>query len=603
MTETEDTGEITNATQKNDLEFGTLPNILTSLRVVMIPAIIWLLMQRNNTLDIIAGFTFAAAGVTDWAHYNHGYTARILNQPQQDTLAYRRSSPIFFAQGGNKQFWAYHDLLFKNQSRLDSDTFLAHAKAIGLNEAKFKADLDSNKGKYDAQIDADQKEAGQFGASGTPAFFVNGRFVSGAQPFDAFKKIIDEELVTADKALKAGASRENLYTTLVQNGKERSAPPAADRPRQAPPSDNVVYKIPVGNGAVRGPATAKVTIIEFSDFQCPFCARVEPTIDKVIETYGKDVRVAFKQNPLPMHPNAEPAAMASLAAGEQGKFWEMHKKLFANAQQLDRPSLEKYAEELGLNVAKFKAALDSGKFKQQIADDQAEAARFGARGTPSFFINGRPFRGAQPFEAFKAVIDKELEAANAKLKAGVAPASLYAVWGSQTLDVHAVGANGLAMRYLGDWQISPPSVSNYLRAVRDNVAVGDGGTVLAFVNERWSSVSWSGATVAPTSRSWLMPNPRPRLRLVEVADAHVVVPEFWDVLTAHNQTNEFERKVIERYGHEGEIHFHIDPCRRVYCHACDVADCKIRREVFTQVIPFSFAELTSPTEPEELQHQ
>ncbi len=86
-------------------------------------------------------------------------------------------------------------------------------------------------------------------------------------------------------------------------------------------------------------------------------------------------------------------------------------------------------------------------------------------------------------------------------------------------------------------------------------------------------------------------------------DAHVVVPEFWDVLTAHNTTNDFEHKVIERYGHEGEIHFHIDPCRRVYCHACDVADCKIRREAFARVIPFTFAELTSPTEPEELQHK
>lgn len=85
-------------------------------------------------------------------------------------------------------------------------------------------------------------------------------------------------------------------------------------------------------------------------------------------------------------------------------------------------------------------------------------------------------------------------------------------------------------------------------------------------------------------------------------DAHVVVPEFWDIQTAHNKTNEFEKKVIELYGHEGEIHFHIDPCRRVYCHACDLADCKIRREAFVEVIPFTFAELTSPTEPEELQH-
>lgn len=86
-------------------------------------------------------------------------------------------------------------------------------------------------------------------------------------------------------------------------------------------------------------------------------------------------------------------------------------------------------------------------------------------------------------------------------------------------------------------------------------------------------------------------------------DAHVVVPEYWDVLTAHDETNRFEAKVIERYGHEGEIHFHIDPCRRVYCHSCDMPRCDVRREEFQQVIPFTFAELTSPTEPEELQHK
>ena len=327
---------------------------------------------------------------------------------------------------GEEKFWQFHSLVFKNQDKLDQDTFLAHARAIGLNEGKFKADLDSNKAKYDAQIEADQREASQFGASGTPAFFLNGRFVSGAQPYDNFKKIIDEEIATADKALKAGAARDNLYSTLIQNGKDRAGSPEQRRPSQPPPQDNTVYKIAVGNAATRGPATAKVTIIEFSDFQCPYCSRVEPTLDKIVETYGKDVRVAFKQNPLPMHQNAEIAALASLAAGEQGKFWEMHKKLFANQQALDRPNLEKYAQELGLDMGKFKAALDNDKYKQQIKDDQAEAARFGARGTPSFFINGKPFRGAQPFDAFKAVVDKELENANAKLKAGVAPADLYA---------------------------------------------------------------------------------------------------------------------------------------------------------------------------------
>ncbi len=328
---------------------------------------------------------------------------------------------------GEDKFWQLHEKLFKNQTALDEAHYIQYAGEVGLNVERFKQDMVQNKAKYEGQIQSDQAEASKYGANGTPAFFINGRFLSGAQPFEAFKKIIDEELVTADKALKAGASRDRLYATLIQNGKEGTAggAGAGAKPAPAAANDNTVYRVPVGNAPVKGPEAAKVTIVEYSDFQCPFCSKVEPTIDKVVETYGKDVRVAFKENPLPFHNNAQIAAEAAMAANEQGKFWEMHKKLFANQTALERPSLEKYADELGLNVAKFKAALDSGKFKQAIKDDTAEAAKFGARGTPSFFINGKPFRGAQPFENFKTAIDKELEAANAKLKSGVSLAALY----------------------------------------------------------------------------------------------------------------------------------------------------------------------------------
>src|SRR5204862_3618810 len=126
-----------------------------------------------------------------------------------------------------------------------------------------------------------------------------------------------------------------------------------------------------------------------------------------------DVRVAFKQLPLPFHNNAHLAAEAALAAKEQGKFWEMHGKLFANQQALERPNLEKYAAELGLNMNKFKEALDSGKWKQKVDAELAEGNKIGAQGTPSFFVNGKKFVGAQPFEAFKAKIEEELKAADA----------------------------------------------------------------------------------------------------------------------------------------------------------------------------------------------
>ena len=119
--------------------------------------------------------------------------------------------------------------------------------------------------------------------------------------------------------------------------------------------------------------------------------------------------MVIKQNPLPFHNNAMGAAEAALAAHEQGKFWEMHDLMFENQRALTRPDLDKFAQQIGLNMAKYTAAMDGHKFKAQIDANQKQAAAVGARGTPSFFVNGRPVRGAQPFDSFKAIIDEELK--------------------------------------------------------------------------------------------------------------------------------------------------------------------------------------------------
>jgi protein-disulfide isomerase len=244
------------------------------------------------------------------------------------------------------------------------------------------------------------------GANGTPTFFINGREFVGAQPFEAFKKVIDEEIAKADKLLASGTKAEELYAKL--NAQNVATAPAAPAPG-APPAEPPVQKVEVGNAPVKGPKNAPITIVAYSDFECPFCSRVLPTLKQIEEQYQGKVKVAFKNQPLPFHANAKPAAAAALAAHEQGKFWEMHDKLFANQRALDRASLEKYAQELGLNMGKFKAALDSGKYTQQIEADAAEGSRLGASGTPTFFINGRTLVGAQPLEAFKRVIDEELK--------------------------------------------------------------------------------------------------------------------------------------------------------------------------------------------------
>jgi protein-disulfide isomerase len=189
-----------------------------------------------------------------------------------------------------------------------------------------------------------------------------------------------------------------------------------------PPVERIA--VPLG-GPGRGPSKAKVTIVEFSDFQCPFCGRVNATLDQLLHDYPNDVRILFRHNPLPFHDNAGPAAEAAVAAEKQGRFWEMHDKLFADQGDLDRPSLERYAGQLGLDLAAFRAALDSRAGKARVDEDLALGQQLGVRGTPTFFIDGRPLTGAQPIAAFKQLIDDELARADDLLRRGVARDKLY----------------------------------------------------------------------------------------------------------------------------------------------------------------------------------
>jgi protein-disulfide isomerase len=165
----------------------------------------------------------------------------------------------------------------------------------------------------------------------------------------------------------------------------------------------------------RGPAGAPITIIEFSDFECPFCNRVLPTLEQAITTYGDQIRLVFRQFPLNIHPHAQKAAEASLCADEQGKFWQLHDAMFADQKNLGVDQLKAKAAELGLDSAAFDACLDSGKFAARIAADMADGQAAGVNGTPALFVNGRFLSGAVPFESLAKVIDDELQ------RKGVAP--------------------------------------------------------------------------------------------------------------------------------------------------------------------------------------
>ncbi len=196
-------------------------------------------------------------------------------------------------------------------------------------------------------------------------------------------------------------------------------------PPQAPqgPDPSKVYSFPLGDSPIKGSEDAWDTVVEVSDFQCPFCARGAATLKEVEKAYGADVRLVFKHNPLPFHNRALPAALATECAHAQSKFWLLHDTLFEHQRELEDPHLEKYAKEAKLDMGRYSKCLSDGKYKARIEADQAVAARLGARGTPAFFINGRFLSGAQPFPAFKALIDEELKKAK---DSGVAKKDYYA---------------------------------------------------------------------------------------------------------------------------------------------------------------------------------
>ena len=204
----------------------------------------------------------------------------------------------------------------------------------------------------------------------------------------------------ADATTKLGTALTDAKNTL-----------AAARPAEVPrgPDPNRRYPVNVAGSPAIGPADAKVTIVEFSDFQCPFCARVGPTVKQIHDKYPDQVRIVFKHLPLDMHAKALPAALAAEAAARQGKFWEMHDKIFADQQNMAPEKYAEYAAQLGLDVAKFEKDRVSAEVKARVDTDKREAAQLGATGTPSFYINGKYTSGAQPFEAFKEKIDAELD--------------------------------------------------------------------------------------------------------------------------------------------------------------------------------------------------
>ncbi len=202
------------------------------------------------------------------------------------------------------------------------------------------------------------------------------------------------------------AALEAKVTKLEQSGPAR---PPEQRAEQRGLDPEKVYTVSIENAPAKGPANAAVTIIEFSDFECPFCRRVTPTLNELMEKFPSQVRLVWKHFPLAFHRNALPAHKATVAAGKQGKFWEMHDLVFSLEDGPNEEAVKGFVEKLGLDKAQFEKDMNSPEVAKQVADDQEEGRRLGVSGTPSFFINGRYISGAQPYEVFEQRVKEELQ--------------------------------------------------------------------------------------------------------------------------------------------------------------------------------------------------
>ncbi len=284
------------------------------------------------------------------------------------------------AAGAQGKFWEMHDTLFENQTKLTLADLLGYAKSLGLDLAAFQQALDNHT--YRPIAERDLAEAAGLGVTTTPTFFVNGRRLVGPQGYASLGAVIESLLagIPPDK---------RVQEEIVAAG-----------PAQ---------QIDIAHAPTRGPATAPISLVEFSDFECPFCAETAPVVRQLLAAYPTQVRFAFKHYPLPMHKESPLAHEAALAAAEQGKFWEMHDLLFATQDKLTRDDLIAKAAQLHLDVARFTKDLDTHRFKPQVDADRQEGNRLGVDGTPFFFINGHAISGAVGLADFKHLIDAALK--------------------------------------------------------------------------------------------------------------------------------------------------------------------------------------------------
>ncbi len=379
-----------------------------------------------------------------WSDHACGYCYRV--QPTLDTLTrmfpgqlrwVHRTLPLdddntigaeaALAAAAQGAFRPMNDRLYALAGHVDRAAVELIARELGLDMLRFRGELDART--HRPAVDADSAAARSLGVSGTPTFFLNGRPVHGNRSLKVFVDVVDQELARA-------GSTTGGYDQLVANGKL-----AADA---VPDTDgagfeldtNATYRVGVGlPGHQLGPDGAAVTVVVWSDFQCPFCQRVAPVVTKLREKYGDDVRVVFRHLAMQFHRHAGLAAEAAIAAADQGKFWAFHDQIWAHFGALTRADLEGFAQAAGVEMTAFRAALDTRRYRDLVISEGATALALGVDGTPTMFVNGQPTVGARNFDTMDKLVGAQLSRAKQAIAAGVPAKDIYALLMSDAIGV------------------------------------------------------------------------------------------------------------------------------------------------------------------------
>ena len=305
-------------------------------------------------------------------------------------------------------------------SRADVD---AAARSVGLDTAAFSTALDT--GKAAARARADSRLAATLGVT-RPTLFVNGEKVAGPVTAAQLARVVARQRKRAEAFLRRGVKPERVYVELTRNGRTDMLEPGAKRAPRRREDPNAVYRVDVGDAPVRGPADAILTIVEFGDFQCPFCLRAAPILRDLLARYPADVRLVWMDSPLSSHPEGRPAAVVARAAHAQGKFWAMHDALFEAQRALGRETYERLAREQHLDLARFHADLGSDRLGKAVLQQAAIGARLGVIGTPVFFVNGKRLRTFRSPDDLRALVERELQSARALVRdQRIRPADVY----------------------------------------------------------------------------------------------------------------------------------------------------------------------------------